>query len=70
MSTLLEKAVKDLNEKDAEGAVKKIQGLMKLVMANDVEITKLQKSNSDLKKQINKLAGAGALTAEAFAEAE
>jgi len=67
-STLLAKAVKELNEKDAEGAVSKIKMHIKLVQVNDREITKLQKSNSDLLKEVTKLTAAGGLSTERFAE--
>jgi len=70
MSELLEKAVKDLNEQDANGVVKKVQALMKLVGTNDRELEKLRKHNSELKREINKLVSRGPLTAGQFAVSE
>ena len=66
-STLLQKAVEELNERDAEGAVGQIKTLMKLVLSNDAEVEKLQASSKELKGKISELAGAGALSASKFA---
>ena len=65
-SSLLQKAVEEINENDAKGAVKQITTLMKLVMSNDAEILKLQVSSKELKDKIAELAGAGALSATSF----
>jgi phage shock protein A len=65
--SLLEKAVKELNEKDAEGAVAKIKTLVKLVQTNDGEISKLQDSNKELLKEVQKLTAAGGLSPARFA---
>lgn len=66
-SDLLAKAVKELNEKDQDGAVGQIKTLIKLVQTNDKEIAKLQKSNADLLKDVTKLTAAGALSVQRFA---
>lgn len=67
--TLLQKAVKELNEKDAEGAVAKIKMHVKLVQANNEAIAKLQDSNKELLKEVQKLSGAGGLKASDFVAA-
>lgn len=64
--TLLQKAVKELNEKDAEGAVAKIKMHIKLVQKNNEEIAKLQDSNKELLKEVQKLSCAGGLKASDF----
>lgn len=63
---LLGKAVKELNEKDAEGAVAKIKVQVKLVQANNAQIEVLQKNNQELLKEIGKLTAAGGLRADQF----
>ena len=55
METLLTKAVKEINERDAEGAVGEIKTLIKLISSNDKTIAKYMKSNEDLKSKITKL---------------
>ena len=66
-TTLLAKAVKELNEKDEEGALAKIKMHIKLVQKNDEEISKLQKNNRELLKEVQKLNAAGAMTPDRFA---
>jgi hypothetical protein len=66
-SDLLAKAVKELNEKDAEGAVGQIKTLIKLVQTNDKAIAKLQKHSTELLKQVGVLTAAGGLTIDRFA---
>jgi len=65
-SSYLDKAVKEMNENDGKGIVASIKMHIKLVTANNVAITKLQKSNDDLIKEINKLAGTGGVKVEDF----
>lgn len=64
--SLLAKAVKELNESDASGAVQKIKTLVKLVQANNTEVEKLQKSNRELLQEVQKLNAAGGLTVESL----
>lgn len=66
-STLLAKAVKELNETDATGAVGQMKTLIKLVQTNDKKVVEIQKSTTELLKQLGKLSDAGGLTAERFA---
>jgi hypothetical protein len=61
---LLEKAVQEINEKDAEGAVAKIKMHIKMINANDEKIALYQKSNTELKKEISKLVEKGPLTVD------
>jgi hypothetical protein len=69
-SNLLAEAVKQLNEKDAQGAVGQIKSLIKLVQSNDEKIAKLQEHNKELLKEVQKHAAAGGLSADRFAEAQ
>ena len=66
-SSLLAKAVKEINESDAEGAVGEIKTLVKLVIANNKKMEVLQKNSTELMGKIQKLSAAGGLKAEAFA---
>jgi len=66
-NNLLEKAVQEMNETDAKGAVGQIKNLIRGINANDEKIAVLVKHNDDLKKQINKLVSKGGLTADKFA---
>lgn len=64
--SLLVKAVKEINEKDAEGAVGEIKTLIKLITSNDKTIAKYMKSNEELKSKITKLVSVGGLSAQSF----
>ena len=68
--TLLNKALTEVNEKDAEGAVSKIKGLIKMIDANDEKIALYTKSNKELKKEIGKLVSKGPATAEKYVTTE
>lgn len=69
-TNLLQKALKEVNEKDAEGAVSKIKSLIKLIDANDTQIAMYTKSNKELKKQINQLVSRGPAVANNYVISE